>query len=315
MSNLTVGWLARHTPKGPGGRYAALIDIAQDLLLDHLHEQGIFEHLVFKGGTAMRKLYAGNAGRFSTDLDFSVRDPGDDPTAVSDLLRGEIDGLEIDGFHYTVHDHRGRPEVAYRTPFGAVGNLTTKLDIGPPPWLPPDYRSWIRLAIHDAYSLPTGLPVMALVENMAEKIARLTRRTPARDVYDLVWIATNSPHSGFDRAAVRRLAILKNWVDQYGLASPPATWAPVSGAAAYNPELWRRARTVADFDEQSIGVLSVPPPSLDDLGRQLLDLYGFLAEPDATEQAIITGGASSRPKVLDMIKALGGTRYADRVLF
>ena len=104
----------------------------------------------------MRKLYAGNAGRFSTDLDFSVRDPADDPAVVSDLLRGEIDGLEIDGFRYRVDDHRGRPQVAYETPFGGVGNLTTKLDIGPAPWLPPDERGWIRLAIHDAYDLPTA---------------------------------------------------------------------------------------------------------------------------------------------------------------
>lgn len=121
MSRITTGWLARHTPQGPGGRHAALIDVAQDLLLAHLHEQATFEHLVFKGGTALRKLYAGNAGRFSTDLDFSVRDPADDPTVVSDLLRGEIDGLEIDGFHYRVDDHRGRPQVAYDTPFGGVG--------------------------------------------------------------------------------------------------------------------------------------------------------------------------------------------------
>ena len=121
MSRITPGWLAHHTPQGPGGRHAALIDVAQDLLLAHLHEQATFEHLVFKGGTALRKLYAGNAGRFSTDLDFSVRDPADDPAAVSDLLRGEIDGLEIDGFHYRVDDHRGRPQVAYDTPFGGVG--------------------------------------------------------------------------------------------------------------------------------------------------------------------------------------------------
>jgi predicted nucleotidyltransferase component of viral defense system len=75
VNGITPGRLARHTPAGPQRRYAALIDIAQDLLLAHLHDQGVFEHLVFKGGTALRKLYAGNAGRFSTDLDFSVREP------------------------------------------------------------------------------------------------------------------------------------------------------------------------------------------------------------------------------------------------
>lgn len=156
---------------------------------------------------------------------------------------------------------------------------------------------------------------MALIENMAEKIARLTRRTPARDVYDLVWIATNSPHSRFDRAAVRRLAVLKNWVDQYGLSSPPALWSSVSGATAYDPVLWRRARIAADFDEQSIGVLAVPALSLDQLGQQLRDLYGFLAEPDNLELAVLTGGASSRATVMEAIRELHGARYADRALY
>jgi predicted nucleotidyltransferase component of viral defense system len=72
VTNLTAGLLARHTPKGPTGRSAALIDIAQDLLLNRLADLGLFEHLVFKGGTALRKLYAGSSGGFSTDLDFSV---------------------------------------------------------------------------------------------------------------------------------------------------------------------------------------------------------------------------------------------------
>ena len=101
MSRITTGWLARHTPQGPGGRQAALIDIAQDLLLARLCERGVFDHLVFKGGTALRRL---NAGRFSTDLDFSVRNP-DDPEAVAELLRGEIDGRTSTG------SGRGRPYV------------------------------------------------------------------------------------------------------------------------------------------------------------------------------------------------------------
>ncbi len=46
MSRITTGWLAGHTPQGPGGRQAALIDIAQDLLLARLCERGVFDHLV-----------------------------------------------------------------------------------------------------------------------------------------------------------------------------------------------------------------------------------------------------------------------------
>lgn len=315
MSRITTGWLARHTPQGPGGRQAALIDIAQDLLLAQLCQQGIFDHLVFKGGTALRKLYAGNAGRFSTDLDFSVRNPDDDPEAVAELLRGEIDGQDIDGFRYFVEDHRGRAQVRYETPFGGVGNLTTKLDIGPAPWLPPDERGWVRLPVHAAYDLPPAIPVMSLAENMAEKIARLTRRTPARDVYDLAWISSTSPHSGFDRALVRRLAVLKNWVDQHGLSSPPAAWRPVTGAIPYDPGRWQTTRRAADFDEDSIGILAVPPPSLDALGDQLRTHFGFLADLDSTEWRIVAGGAGSRNLVLETLSSLSGSRFASRPLY
>lgn len=67
---LTVGHIARHTPPGAGaqGRDAAIIDIVQDLLLRHLHGTGILDALAFKGGTSLRKLYAGNAGRFGGRL-------------------------------------------------------------------------------------------------------------------------------------------------------------------------------------------------------------------------------------------------------
>ena len=44
------------------------------------------DELAFKGGTALRKLFAGTEGRFSTDLDFSVRSAEGEMAAVVDLL-------------------------------------------------------------------------------------------------------------------------------------------------------------------------------------------------------------------------------------
>lgn len=81
---VTAGWIGRNTPRNAqaGGRDAAIIDIAQDLLLRDLHGRGALDGLVFKGGTALRKLYAGNQGRFSTDLDFSLAGIADDPDDV-----------------------------------------------------------------------------------------------------------------------------------------------------------------------------------------------------------------------------------------
>lgn len=52
----------------------------------------------------------------------------------------------------------------------------------------------------------------------------------------------------------------------------------------------------------------------DDLGQQLRSLYGFLAEPDDVELAILTGGASSRGQVLDASGQLHAARYANRAL-
>ena len=79
--NIQPGHIARHTPRNAGaqGREAAIVDIAQDLLLRHLHDVGILDRVAIKGGTALRKLYSGNEGRFSLDLDFAVADIGLDP--------------------------------------------------------------------------------------------------------------------------------------------------------------------------------------------------------------------------------------------
>jgi len=89
---LTRAHLLRHSPRGAGsqGQEAVLVDVAEDLLLRDLHRVGLMHDPVFKGGTALRKLYAGTAGRFSLDLDFCVRDIGSDDipsvsTAISPL--------------------------------------------------------------------------------------------------------------------------------------------------------------------------------------------------------------------------------------
>jgi len=68
-------------------------------------------------------------------------------------------------------DERGSPET-----------LSSKLDVSPPPWLEPVSRAWVPMPIHQRYGNPPlpALPVVRLVENLAEKISRLNRATPAR---------------------------------------------------------------------------------------------------------------------------------------
>lgn len=74
-TRLTLGHVKRHIP--PGSRLPddiALLDIAQDLLLPHIHDRGVFDRVTFDGGTALRKHSAGSAGRFSTDIDPATND-------------------------------------------------------------------------------------------------------------------------------------------------------------------------------------------------------------------------------------------------
>ena len=117
---LTLGHIARHTPHGAGGqgRDAAIVDIAQDLLLRHLHGIGVLDALAFKGGTALRKLYAGNAGRFSLDLDFSSTQIGADPDDALTNLIVAVDGLKVGPFSYGVTERRGKWTLTYEHDFG-----------------------------------------------------------------------------------------------------------------------------------------------------------------------------------------------------
>jgi len=178
--NITLGHIARHTPPGAGaqGRDAAITDIAQDLLLRHLNNTSVLETLAFKGGTALRKLYAGSAGRFSLDLDFAFTIIGDTPDDALTELIAAIDGLRIGPFGYGVIERRGKWTLTYAHPFGGAPSLQSKLDLNPPPWLEPVRRGWHPLPIHTQYGPPVlpPLQVIRLEENIAEKISRLTVR-------------------------------------------------------------------------------------------------------------------------------------------
>src|SRR5207244_9215917 len=46
-------------------------EVVLTFLLQLLSERGILDRLAFKGGTCLRKMFLGNQGRFSTDLDFT----------------------------------------------------------------------------------------------------------------------------------------------------------------------------------------------------------------------------------------------------
>ena len=148
MNRITEGHLARHYQGLRGGRDAALLDIAQDHALRLLHDRRLFDlGLVFKGGTALRKFRAGNAGRFSTDRDFAAPD---ESLALSVL--NALDGVEIDGFAFAIEnvgDDGRRGDLKVETPFGRP-QLGAKVEVARYALsLEPEVINRVQLPIHE----------------------------------------------------------------------------------------------------------------------------------------------------------------------
>jgi len=271
VTRITEGYLARHYQGVKGGRDAALLDIAQDHALHLLHSAGLFDRgLVFKGGTALRKFRAGNAGRFSTDLDFAAPD---EEVALAALQT--LDGVEIDGFTFAIEnlgDDGRRADLKVDTPFGRP-QLGAKVELARHPLsLEPERLDPVRLPIHDRYdfTLPPT-PVVRVDEAVSEKLARYRRVSLARDLYDLQWFATARV---LDESLTRRLWVLKVYRDVV---------VDGRGTKPVDPREVLRPRDEREFRQEDIGYLT-KPVRLKEWIATVRSRYAFIAHLDADEQ-------------------------------
>lgn len=267
---ITEGHLARHYQGRKGGRGPALLDIAQDHALAHLHNAGLFDAgLVFKGGTSLRKFRAGSAGRFSTDLDFYA--PDDDVTLATMEALADVD---VDGFVFRIPELGGdgrRAQLEVDTPFGRP-DIGARVEISQRLLsLPPDVLPMVPLPIHDRYDVAIpDTPVIAIEEAIAEKLARFRRVSLARDLYDLAWFADRQ----LDHALVRRLWVTKVYFDVVddGRGDPPLS-----------PDDVLRQRDANEFVPEDIGYLTQPV----DVAAWIAVVtqrYAFLRDLDEHEQ-------------------------------
>lgn len=290
MTRMTEGYLVRHYQGVRGGRDAALLDIAQDHALHLLHEAGLFDQgLVFKGGTALRKFRAGNAGRFSTDLDFAAPD---EELALSTLQA--LDGVEIDGFTFAIvnlGDDGRRGDLKVTTPFGSP-RLGAKVELARHKLsLEPDLLEPIGLPIHERYdfTLP-ATPVVRAEEAIAEKLARYRRVSLARDLYDLQWYATAG---AMDEALVRRLWVLKVYRD---------ITVDGRGTKPIDPHDVLAPRTAHDFSPEDIGYLTKPVRIADWIAT-VRSRYEFLTDLESDERRWV---ACNERDHYDVDQALSG---------
>lgn len=280
---VTEGHLARHYQGRHGGRGPALLDIAQDHALAHLHGQGVFAAgLVFKGGTSLRKFRAGGAGRFSADLDF--QSPDDDVTVA---LMSALADFEVDGFRFRIPDLGGdgrRADLEVDTPFGRP-DVAARIEVSQRALLlPPEHLPLVPQPVHDRYEVTVPVtPVIALEEAIAEKLARFRRVSLARDLYDLAWFARHP----FNEALVRRLWVIKVFFDVVddGRGDRPLVVDEVL-----------RERDPSEFVPEDIGYLSQPvdiPGWLTTVHRR----FDFLRHLDAAEHRWATCNQGYRYQV------------------
>ncbi len=233
---ITEGYLRRHLHAYNTNREIALLDVAQEYILEFMRRQGFFDGiLVFKGGTALRKFVFGPSGRFSTDLDFGLRE--DDPDYVN-LVFDTLDGAELLGVRVRLENRDS-----------AAARLRIDTDLGPVdepaaisiraqvPWLPAIHRTPEPFEFLDrglASDFPrSSLPILDLREIAAEKIAAFWRRRKARDLYDLEHLG-RALQTEFDGATIASLAALKVYFDvvDEGLGRHPADIQEIFGCTA-----------------------------------------------------------------------------------
>jgi len=256
----------------------------------HLHVAGILDlGISLKGGTAIRKLRAGNDGRFSTDLDFA----GVDDT-MSELLVEALDGTTVGPFTFTVRDlDLPRRAALDITSSLGVPDIAARLDLNPkPPWLPTEILPLIELPIHASYDvvLPR-IRTISVEEAIAEKLARYRRVRLARDLYDLAWLA----RLPFDESLVRRVTVLKVWSDvvKDGLGERP-----------FEPQEAVLSRSEADFAPEDIGYLTKPVDMVSWI-TTVATRYAFISDLDAFECRIAACSKADIWDVQQAITALG----------
>src|SRR6056297_1010827 len=154
------------------------------------------DNLLFKGGTALSKLYFPETWRYSEDLDFGVG--GEYNGSKEELEIALDDASRISGIDFDVTQHRALQTEGYPTHYvdidiqysAVLGHKnTTSLDI-----MIDEYVAFDPVRHSHSYEdVPEfELTAYSLEEIFAEKLRALYQRSQARDYYDLYQMLTEA---------------------------------------------------------------------------------------------------------------------------
>lgn len=198
----------------------AVQEVVLTLLLRRIAISDLGDRLAFKGGTALRKLIFGAAGRFSEDIDFACLD------VDSELVQLElIDLLEKDSDDEVIVRHvssevAGPGTLQARFTFTCpIGDGSFELDVtsaGRPVLLGPIRQALApQLYFAQLGFMVPGVTSVRSIEMATEKLAAIHRRFENRnpkDIWDLwKWFGQSRPE---DAELVRRLWPARLWLDR-----------------------------------------------------------------------------------------------------
>ncbi|MBI4398248.1 MAG: nucleotidyl transferase AbiEii/AbiGii toxin family protein [Candidatus Omnitrophica bacterium] len=162
----------------------------QHLFLSHLYRQKNADHLLFKGGTALRVVW--QSPRFSEDLDFTClagRQAGTNASihAIESVLEKTLVGVEAEGIHVKIDEAKktsgGYFSILQFEGEGNRGEIQLEVSLRAP-GKPKGDTALIPSEFLPAFTL-IRLEEKILVH---EKVAALLTRAKPRDFYDLYFI-------------------------------------------------------------------------------------------------------------------------------
>jgi len=259
-------------------------EVALTYVLRILADHGLLGRLAFKGGTAIRKIYLGNQGRFSLDLDFTALQDTDPEALILDVA-GLFHNQTHFGLSFTIPtgNYYANPEscgaeISYQHEWSTSGKFGIQISFRGKPLLPvrpatlrrERYFEWLGFEPPDVLSLD-------LHEIIGEKIRAASQRSRVRDLYDLYQLAEQR----FDRTRVRRIAVLKCWETNF-ILNPAAFLAGIETGQYDWSDLRRLLRKGREIQPTVIM-------------RGVQEKYTFLSEMNPDE-ALLAGDPYQRQK-------------------
>jgi len=160
-------------------------DYFQNVILFILYQK-YGKNLVFKGGTALSKLYFPQRWRFSEDLDFTVNSKIEN--MIPNLERSLSNTSDLSGIGFRIRSTHKNPDyMQIKIQYDAIlaQRNTAKLDLF---WDEMVYFSSIESTYSSEDVSEFDIRYYSLEEIFVEKLRSLFQRARARDYFDIYWL-------------------------------------------------------------------------------------------------------------------------------